>query len=64
MSLAKKIKHRFNLKIVEFSHGGFNQGVAKKCGSKWELGKMDRALIRMWQKSVGLNGNMAKWIGL
>ena len=25
---------------------------------------MDRALIRMWQKSVGLNGNLAKWIGL
>ena len=22
------------------------------------------ALIRMWQKSVGLNGNLAKWIGL
>ena len=32
--------------------------MAKKCGSKWELGKMDRALIRMWQKSVGLNGNI------
>ena len=39
---------------------GFNQDVAKKCGSKWELGKMDRTLIRMWQKSVGLNGNLAK----
>ena len=33
-------------------------------GSKWELGKMDRTLIRMWQKSVGLNGKLAKWIGL
>ena len=32
----------------------FNQGDAKT----------DRALIRMWQKSVGLNGNLAKWIGL
>ena len=49
---------------MEFSHGGFNQDVAKKCGSKWELGKMDRALIRMWQKKLGLNGNLAKWIGL
>ena len=45
-------------------NGGFNQDVAKKCGSKWELGKMDRALIRMWQNSVGLNWNLAKWIGL
>ena len=58
---------------------GFNQGVAKKFGSKWELGKMDRALIRMWQKvgvlmgtwqkSEGLNRNYARvlirtWIGL
>ena len=34
----------------------FNQGVAKKCGSQWELGKMDRALIRVWQKSVGVMG--------
>ena len=45
-----------------FSHGGFDQDVAKKIGSKWELGKM--ALIRMWQKSVGLNGYLAKCIGL
>ena len=36
----------------------------KKCGSKWELGKKERALIRMWQKGVGQNGNLAKWIGL
>ena len=57
---------------------GFNQYVAKKCGSKWELGKMDMALIRMWQKCgsklskmdqdvakiVGPNGNLAKWLGL
>ena len=43
---------------------GFNQDVTKKCGSKWELGKTVRALIRMWQKSVGLNGNLAKRIGL
>ena len=35
---------------MEISHGGFNPDVAKKCGSKWELGKMDKALIRMWQK--------------
>ena len=49
---------------MEFSHGNFNQESAKKCGSKWELGKMDRALIRMWLKSVGLNGNLTKWIGL
>ena len=49
---------------MEFSHGGFNQDVAKKYGSKWELDKMDRALFRMWQKSAGLNGNLAKWIGL
>ena len=57
---------------MEFSHGGFNQDMAKKCrskwakkcGSKWELGKMDRDLIRMWQKSVDLNGNLVKWIGL
>ena len=39
---------------------GFNQVVAKKWESKWELGKMDRAAIRMWQKSVGQNGNLAK----
>ena len=39
-------------------------GGAKKCGSKLELGKMDRTLIRMWQKSVGPNWNLAKWIGL
>ena len=56
------IKHRVDL-ISNFSHGGFNQDVAKKCGSKWELGKMDRALIRMWQKRVGLNGNLAKVLG-
>ena len=43
---------------------GLYSGCGKKCGSKWELGKMDRALIRMWQKSVGLNGNLAKWIGI
>ena len=64
---------------MEFSHGGFNQDVAKKCGSKWKLGKMVRALIRMWQKvwvlmgtwpkCEGLNGNYARvlirtWIGL
>ena len=64
---------------MEFSHGGFNQGVAKKCGSKWELSKMDRALIRMWQKEwvlmgtrqkcEGFNRNYARvlirtWIGL
>ena len=29
-----------------------------------ELGKMDRALIRMRQKSMGLNGNLAKIWGL
>ena len=50
--------------FVEFSHGGFHQDVAKICGSRLELGKMDRALMRMWQKSVGLNRNLAKWIGL
>ena len=49
---------------MEFSQDGFNQDVAKKCGSIWELGKMDRVLIRMWPKSVGLNGNLAKLIGL
>ena len=49
---------------MEFSHGGFNQGVEKNVWVKVELGKMDRALIRMWQKRVGLNGNLAKWIGL
>ena len=59
------IKHRFDLfPDLEFSHSCFNQDGAKKCGSKWELGKMDRALIRIWQNSVGLNGNLAKWIGL
>ena len=45
---------------MEFSNGGFIQDVAKKCGSKCELGKMDWALIRMWLKSAGLNGNLAK----
>ena len=39
---------------------GFNQDVAKKCGSKWELGKMDRALIRIWQISVGLKWELGK----
>ena len=37
--------------------------MAKKCGSKWELGKMERALNRMWQKSVGLNGNLQNGYG-
>ena len=51
----------------------FNQDVAKKYGTKWELGKMDRALIRMWQKSVvqmgtwknrqGFNQGVAKKCG-
>ena len=45
---------------MEFSHGGFNEDEAKKFGSKWELGKMNRPLIRMWQKGVGLKGNLAK----
>ena len=49
---------------MKFSHAGFNKDVAKKCGSESELGKMGRALIWMWQKSVGLNGNLVKWIGL
>ena len=49
---------------MEFNHGALNQDVAKKCGSKWKLDKMDRALIRVWQKSMGLNGNLAKLIGL
>ena len=39
---------------------GFNQDVTKKCGSKWELGKMEKALIRMWQKGVGIDRNVAK----
>ena len=47
---------------------GLNQDVAKKCGSKWELGKMDRTLIRMWQKKGGSkwepDGNLAKCLGL
>ena len=49
---------------MEFSHGGCNKDVAKKFGSKWEPGKIDRALIRVWQKRVGLNGSLAEWIGL
>ena len=38
--------------------------MAKKCGSKWELGKMDRALIRMWQKVWVLMGTWQKCEGL
>ena len=49
---------------MEFIHGGFNQDVAKKCGSGWELGKMDRALIRMWQKVWVLMGTWQKCEGL
>ena len=41
-------------------HGGFNQDVAKKCESKLELGKMDRALIWMWQKKCGSKWELGK----
>ena len=36
---------------MEFSHGRFNQDVAKTCGSEWEHGKIDRALSRCGKKS-------------
>ena len=39
---------------------GINQDVAKKCGSKWELGKMDRALTRMQQKRCGSKWELGK----
>ena len=59
---AKKYGSKWELSKMD--RALYNQDVTKKCGSKWELGKMDRALTRMWQKSVNLNGNLAKWIGL
>ena len=34
--------------------------MAKNCGSKWELGKMDKALIRMWQKKGGSKWELGK----
>ena len=52
---------------------GFNQGVAKKCGSKWDLGKMDRALLGCgkkvwvqmgtWQNGQGFNQGVVKKCG-
>ena len=36
------------------------QGIANRGGVKWELRKIDRALIRMWQQGGGINKTVAK----
>ena len=45
---------------MEFSHSGFNQDVAKKCGSKWELGKMDSGFNQDVAKKCGSKWKLGK----